>query len=280
MLPETRMALRVSGPPTRAGAALPPGPALLCVAHPGHELRVHAWLGLARPRVFVLTDGSGRSGASRLATTRALVEGMGASVGPIFGPFSDGGAYRAILEQRTDAFVAIVDGLAEHIVREGVRYAAGDAAEGYNPMHDVCRLVLNAAVEIARRRGGDVANFEFPLLGAPGACGDSRRPGAIELGLTEEQFERKLAAARGYPDLADDVDEALRSSGADTFRVELLRPAARAGPDDGLPDEVPFYERHGEGRVAAGKYAQILRRRQHVLPLARALWRHGERAGR
>ena len=30
----------------------------LIVGHPGHELRVHAWLGLARPVVSVLTDGT------------------------------------------------------------------------------------------------------------------------------------------------------------------------------------------------------------------------------
>ena len=34
----------------------------LFVAHPGHELCVHGWLEIARPKVFVLTDGSGRSG--------------------------------------------------------------------------------------------------------------------------------------------------------------------------------------------------------------------------
>ena len=36
--------------------------AALIVAHPGHELRVHHWMELARPLVLVLTDGSGRQG--------------------------------------------------------------------------------------------------------------------------------------------------------------------------------------------------------------------------
>jgi hypothetical protein len=38
-------------------SALPDGKAALVVAHPGHELRVFHWLRLARPCVFVLTDG-------------------------------------------------------------------------------------------------------------------------------------------------------------------------------------------------------------------------------
>lgn len=257
------------------GSALPPGPAVLCVAHPGHELRVHAWLGLARPRVFVLTDGSGRSGVTCLPTTRKLVEEEGASPGSVFGFFSDAAAYGAILEGQPGAFTRIVDGLARQLVREGVRYVAGDAAEGYNPMHDVSRLILNAAVEIARRRGCDVANFEFPLVGPP-ADGDAPRNGGIDLFLTPEQFERKLAAARRHEDLGDEVGEALRSAGADAFRRERLRPAARTEARDGLADEIPFYERHGERRVAAGKYGRVLRRQEHVLPLARRIWTHVE----
>ena len=30
-----------------------------------------------------------------------------------------------------------------------------DSAEGYNPAHDVCRLVADAAVRTARWRGGE-----------------------------------------------------------------------------------------------------------------------------
>jgi len=206
------------------------------------------------------------------------VEGLGASAGPIFGVLSDADAYAAILEPRVEAFLDIVDRLAESLVQEKIRYVAGDAAEGYNPMHDVCRLVLNAAVAAAHHRGHAIANFEFSLVDAPAACDDVRRKDAIELRLTDEEFERKLASARRYADLAEDVEEAMRRAGAEAFRVELLRPAARWEDRDGLPDEVPFYERHGEGRVAAGKYGQVLRRRQHVLPLARALWSHMERA--
>src|SRR5260221_8686768 len=53
-------------------------PALI-IAHPGHELRVHRWLEKTRPLVLVLTDGSGRTAQSRLAsTTRILKQAAGA----------------------------------------------------------------------------------------------------------------------------------------------------------------------------------------------------------
>jgi hypothetical protein len=223
--------------------------------------------------VCVLTDGSGRSGASRLPSTRALLESLGAAPGPIFGALSDADAYAALLGRRADAFVDFADRLADCLQRENIRYVVGDSAEGYNPMHDACRLVLNAAVALASHRGAHVANFEFSLVDAP-AAGDGN--GALALRLSDAQLESKLESARRYTDLAEDVEEAMGKFGAEGFRVELLRPAAPGAPHDGLLDTPPFYERHGERRVADGKYGQVLRRHAHVLPLARALWVHVE----
>src|ERR671917_288531 len=54
------------------------GKAALVVAHPGHELCVYGWLEQARPRVFVLTDGSGRSGIPRLQSTTKILARHGA----------------------------------------------------------------------------------------------------------------------------------------------------------------------------------------------------------
>ena len=60
---------------------------------------------------------------------------------PVMQPFSIMSLiFRRTCEELCEAFVA-----------ERIDYVAGDAFEGYNPMHDVCRLVINAAVTIATR---------------------------------------------------------------------------------------------------------------------------------
>ena len=140
--------------------ALPPTPALLCVAHPGHELRVYAWLTLARPAVAVLTDGSGRSGRSRLPATRETLEETACTVGPFFGAMTDGAAYRAIMARDVAPFVEAADRLARCIAESGARSIGEDAAEGYNPVHDVRRFVINSACGTL-----GVENYEFPLVG-------------------------------------------------------------------------------------------------------------------
>lgn len=109
--------------------------AALVIAHPGHELRVHGWLEAARPSVCVLTDGSGRTGRPRLDSTTKVLDAAGARRGAVYGPFSDGRLYAALLEHEHSPFIRLVEGLASTFVRERVRVVAGDAEEGYNPSH-------------------------------------------------------------------------------------------------------------------------------------------------
>lgn len=255
-----------------------PRRAALVVAHPGHELRVHRWLELNRPAVFVLTDGSGNHGVSRLGSSTALLDQAGATAGSIYGRLSDRELYRAILGGDLGLFTALADELSRGLADMDV--VAGDAVEGYNPGHDVCRLLLNAAVLRLEREGRRIANFDFPLVGAPDDCPPDDRTEALRLELDEESLHRKLEAARTYPELAGEVEAALAAHGSDRFRVECLRPV-RYGLDIApLFSHPPFYETHGEKRVALGLYGQVIRFREHIAPLAAGLERHVEESRR
>ncbi len=243
----------------------------LVIAHPGHELRVFRWLETVRPRVFVLTDGSGATGRSRLAATTRLLTDAGACPGSIYGRLTDRDVYTAMLEQQTALFVAMAEELAGAFTRERIELVAGDAMEGYNPTHDVCRLLINAAVELASLRAARaIENVEFLLAGRPDDALESVPTGRV-VGLDAAAFQRKLTAARGYTELTGEVGSLLETVGADAFRIEVLRPAAPSLGGDGLPGGTPYYERHGERRVVGGKYTRVIRRREHVMPIAEAL---------
>lgn len=247
--------------------------AALVIAHPGHELRVYGWLEAARPLVFVLTDGSGRTGHSRLQSTVNILEGVGARPGSIFGRFTDQAVYQATLGHDHALFKALARELADELVRERVDYVAGDAEEGYNTAHDICRLVLNAAVELAsRERGVPVVNYDFLLTGRPAECPSHLRESAVWLRLDDATFGRKLTAAGNYSELAAEVATAIDENGESAFRVECLRPVVdvdcRAGR---FNTEKPYYERYGEQQVAAGHYEKVISYREHILPIAEAL---------
>ena len=247
----------------------------LVIGHPGHELLVHGWLEVTRPMVFVFTDGSGRSNQSRLASTTKILNQTGAKCGSIYGRLTDAAAYAAILNHEFDFFVGLARELCEAFVVERIDCVAGDAFEGYNPMHDVCRLVINAAVTVARSRGQGVGNLEFSLIGQPAVCHEPRHADGICRLLNDAALARKMAAAKGYAELAGEVHAALNRTSTDAFRMECLRPVG-PGPGDYRCDDPPFYEQYGEKQVAAGYYHRVLRYHEHIEPLAEALRRYAE----
>lgn len=270
--------------------------AVLIIAHPGHELCVHGWLARVRPEVCVLTDGSGRQGIPRLSsTTRNLTE-AGARPGSFYGRLTDQAIYQALLTHDLGFFTSLAAELAGALTRGGFRYVVGDALEGYNPTHDICRLVIDAAVEIARRSdpASPLENFDFALIGPTAACPRASGPDPFLLRLDEVAYRRKIEAMRACPelsdevsagldgadlrvldvcgDLADEVKELLKArGGAESFRLESLRPVRQTWEGGLFDDKPPFYERYGEKLVSAGLYRRAIRYREHFKPMAEAL---------
>ena len=246
--------------------------AALVVAHPGHELMVYGWLETARPRVFVLTDGSGRSNQSRLGSTSRIISQVGAPPGVIYGRLTDQMAYSAILNHEFELFIGFARELSEAFVAEQTDFVAGDAIEGYNPMHDVCRLIINAAVNVANRaRTRQIANFAFSLVSQSDARPELPPLNGICLQLDDGALARKMSAAQGYAELAGEVAGALERTPSNAFRIERLTPVEADAAASRCDEEPPFYEQYGERQVAAGHYQHVLRYAEHIAPLAEAL---------
>ena len=251
--------------------------AALVIAHPGHELSVYCWLSLVRPCVFVLTDGSGQSHQSRLHRTTSILNSRGARPGSIYGRLRDAEIYLAILNGEVDLFINLARELAEALVRDRVDYVVGDAIEGYNPAHDLCRLVTNAAVKLSCRMGNCVENFDVLLAHKPANYPPARMAGAMRIDADDQMLSQKLQAARDYSELAVDVNRIVEREGIDELRTEYLRPVSEDS-HNGVSWDHPYYEVYGAERVAAGYYAQVIRYREHVLPLADALRQYAERS--
>jgi hypothetical protein len=114
-----------------------------------------------------------------------------------------------MLNQNLDFFISLADELADSFVQSEIAYVVGDAAEGYSSAHDVCRFLVNAAVELANRRQRSILNFDFLVIGPPepqsGTANDK-----IWIHLDRRMFTRKIETARAYhPKLAADIEAAL-----------------------------------------------------------------------
>lgn len=246
--------------------------AALIIAHPGHELRVHHWMEIARPLVLVLTDGSGHFDAGRLDRTAEVLAGAGACpAATFFGKMADRDLYRAILAGETETFRELVDEIAAVLADEAVDYVAADAVEGFNPGHDVCRLLVNAALaRLHERNGRDLPNLEFPLEAAALRRETAGR-GEIELHLDAGAFDRKFGAVNNYPELTEEADRLRAAHGLTSFGVERLTRVEYQLDISQCSEQPPAYERWGEERVKSGYYKTVLRFKEHVEPLSRQL---------
>lgn len=237
---------------------------LVLVAHPGHELLLYGWMREARPRVCVLTDGSGHHAASRLHATKDLLDAAGATAGEIFGRFTDRQVYAALIEGRSEVLAGLVDDLAELLVRFRIDAIVADAMEGFNPVHDLCRIIAGAACD---RAGTTIRRYEYPLHAGPQAhAGHS-----IVYRLDDATLAGKLAAARKMSVAIADVAEMLGRFGEEAFRNEPFYEAPEWTTVRWHDGERPLYERIGEERVAGGRYDSVIRYSDHFQPLLDSL---------
>lgn len=247
-----------------------PRPSALFIGHPGHELRAYGWSRMVRPKIYVLTDGSGLDGTSRLDRTAQIWSRIGGGIGKVYGRFSDRELYQAVIDGAIPRFTRIVDEVAAEWIEDGIEVVASDANEGYIATHDLCCEMAKAAAELVlKRTGRRIERYTFRLTELQFEAGEALRPEVLRVRLDDAALEEKIAAAKSYVELRQEVDHVLELKGADYFRDEWLLP----GGDWNRQGEgyKPSYEERGERRVARGEFTTVLRYREHVLPIFNAL---------
>ena len=183
--------------------------------------------------------------------------------------------YQVILEQNGSLLLDLAERFADLLIRHEIECVAGDAIEGYNPTHDVCRLIIDRAVQLVRRRTGrSVRNYAFALVGAG-------EPSQLPVGarcttLDPVQLAHKLAVSRRYGEavgggLLAELEQILHDFGEAALAREVLYPMDTAATLARFASETPFYEAHGAERVASGQYAEVIRFHKHFAPLAATL---------
>ena len=275
--------------------------AVLVVAHPGHELLLHGWLELTQPHILILTDGSGREGTSRIDSTSQYVSSLGIRPGTLFGRYSDLEVYERILAQDFEFFNGLANEICEAIVATDADYVVADSAEGYNSVHDLCRLLANCSVLRAQQIiGRSIATFDYPVMsgfhnGVPNAV-----EGELRLVLDRSQFERKLSCAQKYYgslieevavslagttdtshlkylEVAQQLAEMNQQAGLDLFRTECMQPVSAESDYRDLVAPHPYYESRGAARVDAGFYEEVIRYHDHMLPLSDSIRAYASR---
>jgi hypothetical protein len=233
---------------------------VLIVAHPGHELRLFDWMERERPRVFILSDGSGGAQSSRLNYSVSAIRDAGATLIEGSGQRSDREWYAAILAGDVAPFSQAADAIAAAALTVDAPLVVSDAADGYNPLHDLCQAIASAAVaRIAR--GSKAPKF----LVSPAIASAMGTP-SIAWKLEDETARRKRLAVSANMPLAEEAARLLAEAPEALYNEQLLAPTF-----DWPENWTPEWEAFGRKRVKEGRFAAPITYRDHVLPIAKAL---------
>ena len=233
---------------------------VLILAHPGHELRIHHWLEIAKPRVYLLTDGSGGKETSRTRYSRDLVDAAGATRGAVFGDIPDGAWYEALLAGNHDFLVGVFSRMRDDLATAKNVQIVSDAVDGYNPIHD-----LAYAFGQALCRGlGKTAKVGKQLCSAavPNVAGRVE----VAIQLSQAARARKMVAVETYSPLADEARRILERDPQCFDRENLI-----SQDFDWNSSWIPEWELIGKQRVADGRYRKCITYRENVQPAARRL---------
>jgi AcrR family transcriptional regulator len=230
----------------------------LVIAHPGHELLVHGWLEQAKPVVCVLSTGSDNGNAA-VTTTAKIIERAGARIGSLFGRFTDRGLLQALLMREKSRFHSLAQELADMFLTESIDIVAGDAAEGHDPAHDLCRVLVDAATGIAAQLKPTIRNFEFSLMGTRQA-----RATGLRQRIEGDAWLRKLDSCRAYAEPIEEVERLTATDGDEALRDECLRLATPWA----INNRQNVLYAAGKERIAAVHF------QEHMLPVAGAMQRY------
>jgi hypothetical protein len=135
-----------------------------------------------------------------------------------------------------------------------------DAADGYNPLHDLCQAIAGAVVaRIAR-------DSKAPKFLVSPATANAMGTRSIAWNLEDEAARRKRQAILAYAPLAEEVAQLLAEAPDAPYTEQLLDPIF-----DWPEEWTPEWEAFGRKRVSEGRFAAPITYRDHVLPIAKAL---------
>jgi hypothetical protein len=135
-----------------------------------------------------------------------------------------------------------------------------DAADGYNPLHDLCQAIASAVVaRIAR-------DSKAPKFLASPAIASAMGTPSIAWKLEVEAARRKRLAVSANMPLAEEAARLLAEAPDALYTEQLLVPTF-----DWPENWTPEWEAFGRKRVKEGRFAAPITYRDHVLPIAKAL---------
>lgn len=245
---------------------------LLFIGHPGHELLAYKFMCIHKPEVIFLTGGSSSDNISRIHQSIKLVKSLGLKVHFPIEPFMDRDIYDLILSKSTDDFLKIKSALKKFVIENSIKRIVGDALEGFNPSHDICRYLINSIVtEVKNEIDVTIDNYEFFQENVSQNKTLLKSDEDIQIKLNKKEFDNKLKVCLDYSEIKFELDKFINLYGEDFFMIEYFRKIKNTEQIKTWDSKYPYYEEFGRKRIKEGTYSELISFENHMKIIALAL---------
>ena len=263
-------------------------------SHHPHEIFATGLLLQFKPDLLFLSHAHGDKNLESQA--RAGLDAIGFEGTVRFLEVSERVAYARMIANDFEWFESMRDQVGQWLEEKSPVAVITDGFEAYNPVHDLCSLMVDAALHQIATTSGSLApsRFEMPLAfgskaGALISESDDADQPVFAYELTEHQVAMKKLRCqlllRDVPvdmAVADHPASIVAGIHPKLFEKEFFAPV----PHDRSYCELPpigdwkTYDQHGRERVAAGLFRTALTFDDHFSPMARALFAEAVSASR
>lgn len=243
---------------------------LFVFSHPNHEIAVFGLIQRLRPRLVYLTDGGP---PQRVAATQEGLRRVGLLDGAVFLNRTEASLYQALVDRDVGFYRGLAEEVADAIAQARPDRVAADAVEYYNPVHDMCLPVVQAALKVA---GSAATLHEVPLIRQRSDDGGFALQSPVvedrdTILLTDAEWEMKWDTwTEVHGGQLYTLGDLINAQGRAGLEREVLH---RARSPLRRPERAEFlrYEARGKLLAQRGEVAQTITLDGHVQPVIRAL---------
>lgn len=280
---------------------IPSGRGALSIAHAGHELRLHRFIEIVKPYIFVMSEGEkigGRDSRMKysfrhLNDTVDEKDFMGIQTIQIaenkFQYINDLQIHDEILLGRTGFFGMYISMMIDRMKEKKVDYIVCDASESTDSIHEMCRIATDIAIKyIHKTTGKEIFNYEYSVNRK---FDSDLTEDCVHIKLDNEAMNRKVINILNYhqsifedlkPDISLDMNVVSELRKTKQGMFELKKIIEEINPDFlsneyirpyiyKEPTERPLYEIKGEALLAQGNHTGAIQYEKHIKPLKKKL---------
>lgn len=200
----------------------------LCIAHPGHEIRLHGFIEKTKPYIFVLADQGEPSRMIRLSNYLGFIFKNTKNKRDAFYVIeqkpddkkpdpekelktyylTDLNIQNELHKGNIDFFKYYVKQTANRFVQNKIDHVVVDSIENMDATHDINRALIDAAVALVKKKKGKQINiFEFNVSNP---YDHNIGPDCLMVELEEEEMMKKISFTVSYsPDVFTELKQNL-----------------------------------------------------------------------